>query len=282
MKLEMGPNPDQQTEILGTNASYNVMRDVKESLESNDPVSVEAKVEQIRSVKKFVERELPPLAPEVVGSPDGFYSPAHMIANAVKLVERIVDERRRSEAFKAVTAADQAMRLMAYGMYDKETGVHDGLSGRVSQLKFNLPNLIEIPDNWKRAQDGQDFSVKLKKFIERRKQDVPVEQIDEDLLNEMKSLIAKCHEGETVSKEKAERAPYAREMILMNLELLNDEAQNHKGGQMPGSAENVETFQLIRGLYKYNEKSELDHRIRPGVQVVGLPKIVEQPKELMT
>lgn len=257
MRFEMGSIPEQQLEVQEMNHGYNVMNGVKEKLQSKDISGAEVELEQIKAVEKFIDQNLPALSQEQKASPDGFYSPAHMMVNATKLVEQVVSEKRESDIPKAATAADQAMRLMAFGMYEKNKSVHD-ISGRVRYENFKLPNIVEIPGDWKQTPDGQNFSKKLKEFIELRKQNKPVEQSDFELLNSMSGLIGKSYEGKTIDKKKVEQSPYARELILINLELLAREAKTHNGKQLPGSEENVNTFQLIRGLYNYNEGAELE------------------------
>ena len=281
MGFEMGPSPEQQMEVQEMNRGYNVMNGVKEKLQSKDVSGAEVELKQIKAVEKFVDQNLPALSQEQKASPDGFYSPAHMMANATRLVEQVVSEKREADMPKAASATDQAMRLMAFGMYEKNKSVHD-VSGRVRYENFKLPNIVEIPGDWKQTPDGQDFPKKLKEFIERRKQNKPVEQSDFESLNSMAGLIGKSYKGKTIDKKKAEQVPYARELILINLELLASEAKKHNGKQLPGSEENVNTFQLIRGLYNYNEGAELEQQLRPGVQFFGLPKIVEQPGKLRT
>ncbi len=250
-------------------------------MQSKDLSGVEVEFEQIKAVGKFINQNLPVLSQEQKTSPSGFYSPAHVMANAIRLVEQVVSEKHEVDIPKATTAADQAMRLMAGGMCEKNKSVHD-ISGRVRYENFKLPNIVEIPGDWKQTPDGQDFSKKLKEFIERRKQHKPVEQSDFELLNSMSGLIKKSYKGKTTDKKKAEQSPYARELILINLELLASEMKKHNGKELPGSEENVNTFQLIRGLYNYSERAELEKQFRPNTSYIGLPKIVEQPRKLRT
>ncbi len=279
MKSEIGFDSVNRGDIFQVNSGYDVLEGIKKKLEAQNFDGAAANLDQIKAVKKFVVDNLPNLGPEQRSTPYGFYSPAHMMFNAITFVEQVFSQRNSADAMKAITAIDQAMRLMAYGMYEKNKSVRD-ISGRVEYKDFRLPNLVEIPDSWKNTPDGENFLVRLTEFLERRQGNKPVEQIDFNLLNSLSGLISNSYEGIKVDKNKAEQSPYARELILINLAMLSAKAEKYKGKQIPGDLENVNMIQLIRGLYNYKEAAEMEQRLRSGVTYVGLPKIIEQPEKL--
>ena len=279
MKSEIGFDSVNRGDIFKVNSGYDVLEGIKKKLDAQNFDGAAANVDQIKAVKKFVVDNLPNLGSEQISTLYGFYSPAHMMFNAITFVEQVFSQRNSADAMKAITAIDQAMRLMAYGMYEKNKSVID-ISGRVEYKNFRLPNLVEIPDSWKNTPDGKIFLVRLTEFLERRQGNKPVEQIDFNLLNSLSGLISNSYEGIKVDKNKAEQSPYARELILINLAMLSVKAEQYKGKQIPGDSENVNMIQLIRGLYNYKEAAEMEQRLRSGVTYVGLPKIIEQPEKL--
>jgi hypothetical protein len=281
MPPEYEPGPEQRTVVQEANTAYRVFGNVGDKLKADGMSYAAVELEQIKSVGRFVDQNLPPLTREQKTSPDGYYSSAHMLANTTRYIEQVVAEDRQADMPKAVIAADQSQRLIAAGTYEKSKTIGN-IRGRERTENFTLPNMIEIPGAWKKTPDGKKFSGNLGEFVKRRKQDTPVEQADLKLLSELSGLIGKSYEGATVDKSKLAQAPMAREMILINLELLLADAKQHLGKSMPGSPENTTTFELIRGLYNYNEGAELEQRLRPSAEFMGLPKIVDQPESLRT
>jgi hypothetical protein len=282
MKLfEMGPRPEQKTEVQGINQGYNIMKNIKERLRSNDITSAQAELERIKSLKHLIEQNLPPLNQEQKTSVEGFYSPAHMMHNTVRYVEEAILRKSEAEIPKVIVAADQAMRLMAHGMYEKSQDFRD-ITSRITGETFRLPNLIEIPVDWKKSQEGQNFSKNFNEFIERRKQNKLAEQTDIDLINAMIALIGKSYEGKTIDRHKAETSPYTRELILINLELLGLECSKYKGRVIPGSREILNAVQLIKGLFNYNERAEISQRTQSSFAEYQIPPIIDQPEKLRT
>jgi len=270
MYMGEGRGAEQAAEVKEMNGGYVAMRIMRERLQAKDTTGARANVHEIKAVGIFIDQNLPTLTKEQRSSPDGFYSPAHMMKNATKLVESTISS---GEISKATTAADQAMRLMAYG--EKAS---PAVSGGVKEF---LPNLVEIPDDWRRSSDGEKFLRYLGIFVESRKQNKPVLEIDFEVLDKCRELITKSYEGAKTDKNKIDTAPYARELILINLSLLNMEAKKYKGTKMPATQDNMDTIQLIRGVFNYNETADVEQRVRHA-KSRDLPQVVGQPRALKT
>jgi hypothetical protein len=258
-----GRGPEQMAEIRNMNGGYVAIRKMKERLQSNDMTAARANIHEIQALETFIDKNLPALTERPRSSSQGFYSPAHMMRNATRFVESAISS---GEISKAMTADDQAMRLMAYG--EKST---PGVGGR-TELS---PNLVEIPEGWRRSDDGEKFLRRLESFVTGRKQNRPISELDFELLDGMSSLVAKSYEGmKAADKQRMETAPRARELIWVNLQLLSAEAKKYRGTQMPATQDNLDTIQLIRGLFNYTE--------RAGAKPSELPEVIGQPRILKT
>ena len=95
-------------------------------------------------------------------------------------------------------------------------------------------------------------------------------------------LIGKSYEGVMTNKDKLDRGPYARELIIIHLALFRNEVERNMGKPIPVTHENVDMISMTRGLYHYNEENELEQQIRPNTKSIGLTKIVEHPQALKT
>lgn len=272
-------NQERIPQIENINAGYVVIRDAKNAFQSGDTRQAFRQIGALQNTRALIENNLPTVSKK---TPNGFYSPTHMMANAMKLAEQVAKQQDSKEVHKGVTATDQAMRLMSAGTYEKERKVHDALGGGIRYRKFQLSNLVEIPAKWKQTQEGKDFLNTFKSFVDRRKQGAAVDKSDAESVNKMMQLTSRSYQDIRVPQEKQDQAPFARELILINLELLRLEVDAHMGKQMPPIPERIDLLRLIRGLYNYNEEAEMEHQIRPSAQYVGLPEVVEQPRQLKT
>ncbi|MCD6528207.1 hypothetical protein J7K44_01045 [bacterium] len=282
-KIKTGPRPEQQLEVSGANHICYIMDSIKKKLETNkDFTALEDNFEEVKSAEKFIEQNLPELTKEEKFCRYGFYSPAHMIFIATKLLEKLILKKNTKDLPKALTTVDQIMRLFGRPMYKKEITTID-IRSRLRYQDLELPNIIEIPASWKQTPKGKEFPKKIDEFINRRKQDKPITQRDLDLLKSMMRSIIHSYEGVSFEKQRLERAPFARELILINLEWLRLEAEKYKGQMFPVTETNLFAIQLVRGLYYYNEKAEINRRLSPAdiFEFVTLPRIVRQPGKLM-
>lgn len=275
----------EQNEVHNMNQGCYVMVRVKENLESGNITDAKNRLEEVKSLEKFIEQNLPEISKDKVSSKEGFYSPAHMMNNAVKYTEQIIsreDEKRKDVIKTAEISADQAIRLMGYGMHAKTMNIPRKDFGFES-VSVDLPNLIEIPIDWKLSPEGKDFEKKIKELLVRRKQSERIDQEDFYLLDEMVRLINRSYLDKKFNRDKFEHFPSARELILINLSLLKFEAKKYEGRQMPASKENMCNIQLIRGLFNYNEQNEIEEIKRPGVRQWAesfAPEVIKQPSEL--
>jgi len=278
---------------LGANRACYIINSVKKELELNKNFSeLEGWFKEIKNVEKFVEQNLPKLTKKEKFCPDGFYSPAHMMYNAIRLLEIFILRKETKNLIKALTTADQIMRLLGSSMYRKEIEIPDDyyLPGyRVKNFyeSFELPNILEIPEKWKQTSEGRKFYKELKEFIKRRKQNKPIIKRDFELLKDMTNSVINSYKGELLDKEKYQNAPRARELILINLELLRLEAEKYKGQNLPYTETNASAIQLIRGLYNYNEEAEIHERLYsrgflPNFFESTGPKIISTPEKLRT
>ena len=281
---------EQKTEINNINQGYCIMDKVKGSLHSKDIAGAENRIEEIKSLGEFIDRNLPEITEEQMSCEKGFYSPCHMMSNAVKYTERVISNENgigESDIKKAETSSDQVMRLMGYGMYEKSMNIPTRNYGFRSDA-FDMPNLFEIPIDWKVSSEGKDFERKIKEFLIRRKQNKEIDQKDFNLLDEMIELIGgsyKSYTNKKFNRGEVEQVPRARELILINLSLLRLEAEKYEGSQIPLTKRNVYNTQLIKGIFNYNEQSEIEQIKRPGIDKWAespVPKIIEQPAELRT
>lgn len=263
---------DGKNEIQGMNEGYRSMAKVKEAM-SSPGGNVGASLNSVKLVGKFIKQHLPAWGQ---GAPDGVYSPAHMMSNAVTLAEKILVSGGAAEMSKAKTVIDQAMRLMSGGMRTTERKVTLGLGGAVQIKHFSIPNLIAIPSEWRSGKAGKQFKDGLNEFMSRRKEGKPAEERDQQLLNVLSSLMSKSYDGVSVDKDKAENSPMARELILINLELLRRTVNDNLGKPIQANVD------MARGLLNYGDESELARQMQPGVPYVGVPRIVDQPGKLRT
>jgi len=261
---------------------------IKQSLDVNNASNAKNKIEEIKSLGNFIEDNLPEITEKQLSLEKGFYSPAHMISNAIKYVEQIIGSEEISEGAveKAKTSLNQAMRLIKNGMYKKQVRITKTLQGRGEIREFNLPNLVEIPYTWKVSENGENFEKKINEFAKRRQENKNIEKKDINLLNEMINLDRESYEDQKLDKEKVINAPCARELILINLSLLKLEAEKHENKQIPATARNA--IQLIRGLFNYYEDEMLERKVRmKGMSSwasysEGIVEVIEQPSELRT
>lgn len=276
----MNPDQEQTKRISDINTGYKVVKDIGLDLQSRDLSRARASVVQLQELEHFIRQNLPSVDNSKI-SEAGFYSPAHAMDRAVALLGDTLSVDADVNLTIARTAADQATRLMAHGEQSKTYNVHTLTHGTRTET-FVLPNIIEIPMEWRKSPRGRKFTDLLSQFTGRRKQSDPVGKMDIDLLNQLSNLAIESSEGVRVKPEMAENSPIARDLILICLEALKREAKKSEGSQMPGSQDNIDTVQLIRGIFNYNKQNELEQRIRPSIEFVGLPKIISQPKVLKT
>lgn len=276
----MNPDQERSEKISDINTGYKVTRDVGLNLQSHDLSRARSSIGQLQALELFIEKNLPFVDNSKVPEA-GFYSPAHALDRAVALLRDALSGDEDVNLTIARTAADQATRLMSHSEQTKTYNVHTLTQG-MSTETFILPNIIEVPKEWRRSHRGKKFTDLLSQFTGRRKQSDLVGKQDIDLLNQLSNLAIESSEGVRVKPEVAENSPIARDLILICLEVLKREAKKSDGQLMPGSNDNIDTVQLIRGIFNYNKQDELEQRIRPGIEFVGLPKIIDQPRVLKT
>ncbi|MEO6508993.1 MAG: hypothetical protein ABIO02_03495 [Patescibacteria group bacterium] len=271
-KLQGKPVP----KIESANAAYSALIEGSSSSELTADTR-----EKLIQVKEFVKTNLPVLPSKMLEGEVGLVSPAHLLDSCIKFVDSPVAINRK-------IALDQAARLISSGETRKQIGQIGGLTelarGRTIPRQIDVPYLIEVPVAWRQGTKGQEFKKKLQDFVEARKKGQPVAEREVASFKDMQELIDTCYEGILVDKKEAETAPRAKELLLIQLTLMQEEARKHQGAAMAGTAYQLLQFQLIRGLFNYNAASIVTEASLRGGPFVSepSPNIVRMPDELKT
>jgi hypothetical protein len=271
----------ERKEFTNMNAGYNVMTAVREHAGSGNAANVRQDMEGLDAVIRYVREREPELPKDEKTVRDGVYSPGHMMEIAARFAKETLSAGKPEDMGKVRIAADQASRLMAHGNKRETRNVHSLTRGTRAET-FELPNLIELPDEWRRSPDGKKLSENIATFQRRRMENKMVDKADMDLLEGSQRLVMGAFSGVKVDKETAETTPNARDLLLINLGFLSGEARKSAGKEMEPTRENRLALLLSKGLFSYKKGSELEQRIRPGIEFVGSPVVIEQPLELRT
>jgi hypothetical protein len=287
--------PHQDTAICNGGGVYNIMDQVAKHLTKYEVPTAKRDLTAVVKAKHFIVDNTPPLTAETIENSYGFYSPAHMMACAITYVEQCLTNPDIYFAPgllpTAIAAADQAKRLMSYPDHDITKRIIHSLHATKPEETFNVPCLIEIPDDWRNSQNGGiAFENTRKDFILRRKANTPISQDDIDLLGQMSSTISKAYEGHTFSKEELEKYPDAVTLIQINIALIKGEARKFLGRQMPLSVENAYSLKLITGLLRYNQEHEIQQQLELQRQLdpktykswFEVTKVIKTPAILIT
>ena len=202
------------------------------------------------------------------------YSPVHAADNALFYAAQTVESGDPKFIGNVQTAADQAYRLITNGSKTK----------RGDYLQIERTNVIELPSDWKKSAEGKKFLEQFTNFLKRQHQGEIVTQQDIDTLKDLQVSVAGSYDGGVLTAMQ-NTYPTAKEMILINLDMLTTGAKKFLGKKyVPSDKENV-AVQLVRGLFNYNAHNEEGQKFRDqGINSSGqnkdvTPTIIDIPHD---
>lgn len=280
------PNAGQQLEVekgsLNANSCYRELVDLESRIGAPDP-SLENETHQLsKEVIAFVQEHLPEVSSVAKKNRYGMVSQAHAMQIAALVLEEEISASRYQiksnfSVGRAQAAISQIKRLLGFAVYTSTATINHAITGQVRPVG-ELPRLVEIPEGWRRGENGQRYIKGLTAFLERRKESQVVNEEDLNLLKVCTDLMGRSYEGANFSTEEVQSYPYARDIIQMSLKTLTRAARDSQGKVFPSDEVLFNAFQLARGYYYY--RNEAEKKARAHNNYGEVPTIVPFPLKL--
>jgi len=218
-------------------------------------------------------------------NPKGFYSPDHMISNALRLLYNLDISNTPQKDKKAEIILDSINKLFRNGTIEMEVltkipvgNTIVGRSIKMEKVFGEYPNLI-IPSTKKLIRDNEGAAVleDVKQLV--RNLQIKKGAIIEPDIENIRKLIEKIKGWSAIStiqphlEERKEIAPSVQVLLLINLELLGRDYVKYKGKILQSTLQRLGTFQLIRGLISFNYEDEA-REIYKKENNINVPKSV--------